>query len=408
MIPDSGSGGGGFIPGVLGDLLKMMRTDAAIQWELAVQFAQSVASDATPETNVEPAQRMELEQLLVLAELHVPDITGMTLNPSGKKLSVLATSRADWAKRSLESWRPLIQSIAGAITPPKPPQEHDQPKNALSDEADGEDQLHAFFTQWATAVTPSMIAIQVGSAIGHLAQRCLGQYELPLPRAHYDEIVVVPGNIASFAKDWTLPFDDIAMWSIARDVTINAVLGRPHVAARLSSLLVAHAQTIRPDLSALEEMFGEAGLSDMSDMSGLAGLLGNPSALRELSETDEHARIRAELAALFSALDGYADWVAANVTPRVSGASMQVREAMRRHRLERGEEARAAEALFGLSLDQEGLDRGEAFVRGVLERGGESELAKLWVIEANLPTPAEVDAPGLWIERVNLPPLDPA
>jgi uncharacterized protein (DUF2342 family) len=59
-------------------------------------------------------------------------------------------------------------------------------------------------------------------------------------------------------------------------------------------------------------------------------------------------------------------------------------------------------------LDQEGLDRGEAFVRGVLERGGESELAKLWVIEANLPTPAEVDAPGLWIERVNLPPLDPA
>jgi uncharacterized protein (DUF2342 family) len=81
---------------------------------------------------------------------------------------------------------------------------------------------------------------------------------------------------------------------------------------------------------------------------------------------------------------------------------------MRRHRIERGDEARSAEALFGLSLDQEGLDRGEAFVLGVLERGGESELAKLWVVEANLPTPAEVDAPGLWIERVNLLPLDPA
>jgi uncharacterized protein (DUF2342 family) len=42
-------------------------------------------------------------------------------------------------------------------------------------------------------------------------------------------------------------------------------------------------------------------------------------------------------------------------------------------------------------------------VRGVIERGGDVELAKLWTVEENLPTPAEVDAPGLWIARVNLP-----
>jgi len=408
MSPDSSSGGGGFFPGVFGDLLKMMRTDAAIQWDLAVQFAQSVAADATSEANVEPAERMELEQLVSLAELHVADVTGMTLNTSGKHLSVLATSRADWARRSLQSWRPLIQDIASAIAPARPAQDSVEPSTDLSEDEDDEEKFHAFFAQWATAVTPSMIAIQVGSAIGHLAQRCLGQYELPLPRTTSDEIAVVPANIRSFAEDWSLSFDDIAIWSIARDVAINAILSRPHVAARLSSLLVAHAQTIRPDPSALEEMFGRAGQSDMSDVAGLAGLLGNPSALRELTETDENIRVRAELAALSAALDGYADWVAGSVSPRLSGASSRVREAMRRHRIERGDEARSAEALFGLSLDQEGLDRGEAFVLGVLERGGESELAKLWVVEANLPTPAEVDAPGLWIERVNLLPLDPA
>ena len=59
--------------------------------------------------------------------------------------------------------------------------------------------------------------------------------------------------------------------------------------------------------------------------------------------------------------------------------------------------------LFGLRLDQDALDRGEAFVRGVIARGGDVELAKLWTVEENLPTPAEVDAPGLWIAWVNLP-----
>ena len=41
-------------------------------------------------------------------------------------------------------------------------------------------------------------------------------------------------------------------------------------------------------------------------------------------------------------------------------------------------------------------------VQGVLERSGELDLARLWVDEEHLPTPAEVEAPGLWLARINL------
>jgi hypothetical protein len=61
-----------------------------------------------------------------------------------------------------------------------------------------------------------------------------------------------------------------------------------------------------------------------------------------------------------------------------------------------------------VSIDQELVDRGLAFVRGIVERDAEHELATMFVVEANLPTPAEVDAPGLWIARVNLPEEPPA
>ena len=40
---------------------------------------------------------------------------------------------------------------------------------------------------------------------------------------------------------------------------------------------------------------------------------------------------------------------------------------------------------------------------GVVERAGEDGLARLWEAERTLPTPAEIDAPGLWLARIELP-----
>jgi uncharacterized protein (DUF2342 family) len=64
---------------------------------------------------------------------------------------------------------------------------------------------------------------------------------------------------------------------------------------------------------------------------------------------------------------------------------------------------RFVERLLGLHLDQAQYDRGAAFVRGVLERSGPDALARLWAGERELPTPAELDAPGLWLARIDLP-----
>jgi uncharacterized protein (DUF2342 family) len=64
---------------------------------------------------------------------------------------------------------------------------------------------------------------------------------------------------------------------------------------------------------------------------------------------------------------------------------------------------RFVERLLGLELTQEQYDRGAAFVDGVLERAGPEGLARVWTSERELPTPAEVDAPGLWLARIDLP-----
>jgi putative hydrolase len=250
-----------------------------------------------------------------------------------------------------------------------------------------------------------MIAMQVGSVVGHLAQRALGQYDLPLPRRDDGEILVVPSNATQFAEDWSLPPADVALWLCVRDVAVHAVLTRPHVRSRLESLLRRQATGFRPDPTALEERLGQAAAGGMPDLGDLTRLLGDPGTFGELDDSPELRQVRAELSALSSAVEGYAEWVTDTVAARSIGARSAIREALRRRRVERGDEERVAESLFGLHLDQDAVDRGESFVRGILERGGEAELMKLWRDERNLPTPAELDAPGLWIERVNLPAL---
>ena len=79
-----------------------------------------------------------------------------------------------------------------------------------------------------------------------------------------------------------------------------------------------------------------------------------------------------------------------------------LREAWYRYRIEEGKGEQAFAGLFGLDVGQAEVDRGRAFVNGVVERAGEDALARLLGDELDLPTPAEVDAPGLWLARIGL------
>jgi uncharacterized protein (DUF2342 family) len=120
----------------------------------------------------------------------------------------------------------------------------------------------------------------------------------------------------------------------------------------------------------------------------------------------EARRSSDRLTALAVVIDAYADHIADQVGQKLVGAHAQLAEAWYRRRIERGKGEEAAGALFGLDLEQSQVDRGRAFIAGVIERAGEEALSGLWSSARNLPTPPEVDAPGLWLERIRLPEID--
>ena len=434
---------------MLGDLLRLIRTEGPLQWELAFQLATSVAAGDEPDPNPDPIARIRLEELSAIAELHVSDVTGMVLGSGGSSLKLVPTTRVEWARRSLEAWRPLLDRLASALTTTagapdasapgplgfgparaatgpgrgdvpadgaggSPGDEGEMPEDPFlkdpevftgaeaGDENGAEDlDLTEMIGRWTSAMAPAMAAMQVGSVVGHLARRSLGQYDLPLPRTAANDILVVTGNLDRVAEEWSLPGDDLRLWLCAHEMAFHAVLARPHVAKRLEELVVAHVRLVRPDPRDFEGLL--QGI-DPGSIPGLAQIIGDPSLLgdADYDPSPELEKVRAQLASLTAAIAGYAEYVTSVVASRLIGGHAPIGEAMRRRRVGRGEGERVAESLFGLHLDQEDVDRGAAFVQGVLERSGELDLARLWIDEKHLPTPAEVDAPGLWLARINL------
>lgn len=408
MAPsDSGSSGNPF-QSLLGDLMNMLGTNAPDQWEMTRSFAVNVATGGVAEANVEPVQRIQLEQLARVAELNVVEATGMPVSSDGRRLSCVAVGRGDWTVRALESWRSVLTAMTppAAAVPPPPPEVPD----ALSDE-DPTGGLGGLLGQWAAAIGPMFFGLQVGSVVGHLSHRALGQYPLAIPWAPSDELVLVPANIAGFASDWSLPEEEALLWVCARELATHAVLSRPVIRARFEELLAELAASAAAAQQNLAGRLGALGDTDAlpgsgMDLESLQGMFGDPEALLGELLTPESRRSSERLTAVAIVVDAYADHIAELVGAKLVGSHRQLAEAFYRRRIERGKGEEAAGTFFGLELDQAEVDRGRAFVAGVVARAGEEGLGRLWSSAATLPTPPEVDAPGLWLERISLPALD--
>jgi putative hydrolase len=428
--------GGNFLEQLLGDLLSLMGgmpgAGAGSRVDLARTLAQGVATGGQPEANVDPAERMELEQLVRVAELHVAELTGMSVTPTGAPVEVLAVAPGAWAVQTAEDWRFLLDAMTeavpttlpGASAPPVAPTTGNPPVPGgpatgevpgagtgadepglgladlgdLGDLADGAGGAADLVARFATTMGPMMAALQFGSAIGHLSQTTLGQYEVPVPRQG-GRLHIVPANLTRFAEQWSLPADQVRLWVCARDLTVHAVLGRPGVAERFRELLVAVVRDGAQDAAAMMQRF--EGL-DPSDPESLQRMFSDPESWLGDEQLAGNRRSNDELAAAVAALLGYVEHILDGAGSRLLGGRGALSEAWRRRQVAREPNERAAEALLGLDLGPALVDRGTDFTGGVIERAGEEGLARLWSSGRTLPTPAELDAPGLWLERIDI------
>jgi putative hydrolase len=399
---EGGPFGGGPLGEIMRNLARLFTTQGPLNWEIARQMAQWIATGGEPERNPDPSSRMRLEELIRVAELHVSEATGLQVSASGL-LSVRAVTPSDWAVRTLDAWRPLLEKLAIKMTSSLPSsgwgQEDLEALRGPDGEPGADDAMSKLFGNIPQVIGPFMFGLQAGSMIGQLGSRAMGQYDLPMPRPPGDELLMIPATIDKFASDWSLDPDDVRLWVCLRETLNHAVLGRAHVRQRLDELIGSYVDAFEPSTRGLEERLSGF---DPTDMGAIQEALGDPETLLGELQNDAQRQIQIPLRAILAAVVGYVDHIMDTVGRRLIGSYGPLTEALRRRRLEESPGTRILGQLFGVALDSVRYEQGESFVRGIVERAGENGLARLWRSARELPTPAELNAPGLWLARIDI------
>jgi putative hydrolase len=373
---------------MFGDIAKALQGQGPLNWDAARQFAILGATQGEPEHNVDPADRMAYTELARIAALHVNDVTGGDSDFPEPRI----VTRSQWAAETLEAYRPLFTDMATSLG-----------QRPEVDDTESTDPMMQMMAGLSQMVGPAMMGMSVGSMVGALSQRVFGVHDLPIPREK-NEIVLVGRTIGEFADTWEIPIDQMRLWVLAHELSGYRVFAIGHVRDALADLVRAHVSGFRPDPSALSDSLGGVDpLSGGDDpMQAIQQAFSDPEVLLGAVQSDEQRELQPRLDAAVAAVVGYTDWVVDAVSARlIGGEALRIAEAVRRQRVDTTPDDVFVEKLLGIRVGEDQVRRGKQFVQGVVDRVGETDLTKLLESDDSMPTPNEIEAPGLWIARVS-------
>lgn len=376
---------------MFGDIARALQGQGPLNWDAARQFAMLGATQGQPESNVDPAVRIAYTDLARIAGMHVNDVTGTDTSFPEPRI----VTRSVWANETLDAYRPLFTDMATSLG---------QPPDVEPSDAEAADPMMQMMAGLSRMMAPAMMGMSVGSMVGQLSQHVFGLHDLPIPRAK-QEVVLVGRTIDEFAAEWAIPVDQMRLWVLAHELSGFQVFSIPHLRAGLADLVRAHVSGFRADPAAIADKLGGfdplGGDSSGDPMAALQQAFSDPEILLGAIESPAQRALRPRLDAAVATVVGYTDWVVDAVAVRViGGEALRIAEAVRRQRAEGAADDLFVERLLGIRVGEDQVRRGKAFVQGVVDRAGETGLTRLLRLPDSMPTPNEVDAPGLWIARV--------
>jgi len=386
----------------LNEAMRMLQSPGPLNWEIARQTAEQVAveaEDGQADESITDATRAELGELARAAIGPVVTETGLD---DVLTLPVDVIDRRTWARRHLDGLRPLLETLATTM------------QDSLAadlDAADDEDVQEltsgmlgmpmeaAGMRGLMSMLGPILLGAQTGSMIGYLAQYALGAYDLPLPSVDAPRITFVAPNIDRFADEWSLDRREVRMAVAITESVRAAQRTRPWVRERLVQIARDYVGAFALDPHAFDDAFGDL---DPTDSEAMARIAQRPEVLLGALRNDEQRAILERNQQFTMVLEGHADRVTDEIAAKLLTDAPRIAEALRRHHVERGEAGRFVEGMLGVELDRGHYERGHRFCEGVIERAGMAGLNRLLEAPERLPTPAELDAPGLWLARIDL------
>lgn len=389
-----------------------------VNWELARQVGIATASWGADDPAPTEEDRRGLADTVRAAELAVADFTSLPMPPD--LAEVTAVRRAQWVESSIADLREIIDPIAARLStalgelpgisgglggaanmgfgfqPDQPaPNPEDPSLPPGADLAGQEEQQAAFMNQMMGSVGPLLMGAQVGTALGTLGQRVLGQYDLAVPRPPGNLSFVVP-NIMAFEREWELPAMEFRAYVALHEVIHRLEFAYPWARQHFLALVRDLAEHAEIDLSALQSRLE---VLDVNNPEAMAQALEGLGTMFGAAADDEQRLRIARVQAFLVSAEGYGDHVMEAVGAKMLSSFARIAEAMRRYHEGRPAD-QALERLLGLEMNLDEYALGREFCQTVAGQTSEATLARMWGSADSMPSMPELQEPTLWLSRM--------
>jgi len=322
-----------------------------------------------------------------------------------------AVSRLDWVDETLKGWQatmePLATGLSTAISTllddAMAQQSHDP--DAESPEAVS-GPMGAIAGLLRTFIG-SLIATQLGQAIGSISATATGAHDVGLPLLDPARPLLIPENIEKWSQDLEIPKSEIYLFHALREAAIARLFAHnPWLVSYIRSAIVDYGRGIHIDMDAIQRQAEDAMQNfDPSQMSPESGENSFTIALNNgIFTPEETPAQRAALSKLETALalvDGWADEVTTLAAGERLPAIAQLREMYRRQRATSAPSQQLFKTLLGLEVTPKLAREASAFWQKIRETRDISARDQIW--SAILPNADELLDPEGFLTSSEIP-----
>jgi coenzyme F420 biosynthesis associated uncharacterized protein len=287
-------------------------------------------------------------------------------------------SRSQWIEANLRSMRPVLDRVGARI----------------GGTGGG------LLGKPTRAITTALFSTQVGGLTGFLAQRVLGQYDMPLLDADGSpRLLLVGPNLGSAAERLEVDGEALLHWVTLHELTHAVQFGSvPWLRLHLASLVREVVDTLEVKLDASKGLK----VPSPDDMRSWFDSI-RKGELVTLAIGRERRVLIDRIQATMAVVEGHAEHVMDAVGAEVIPSQAELRSALERRRMGRSGPMRLLERVLGFELKLRQYRDGKRFCDAVVAKVGIDGLNAVWSAPHQLPTLAELVDPDAWIARTAVP-----
>jgi len=345
-----------------------------IDWELARRVAHRVARrDEVPLAQHGYTLLPDFTEFTAQAEELVAQTTGLR-SASGPARARVA-DRSQWVDANIASFqrllRPLLDKMGDKMTSGR-----------------------------LAPVGRRVAAVEMGTLLGWMSTRVLGQYDLLVIEdedpEEQDLVYYVGPNVIALERKYAFPTDEFRLWLALHEVTHRAQFtGVPWLREHFLDLVGRTLDAVDPDPKRFLE-----GLKRMMEIRRVGGDPLADGGVAALVASPEQREVLDEIAGMMSLLEGHGD-----VTMDRAGADFvpsadRFARVLRNRRNSATGMAKLFQRLIGIDAKIQQYAQGEAFIEAVEAAGGTELLDRAWEGPEALPSIIEIRDPGQWIQRM--------